>query len=70
MLKVMKVLINIGTVCGEANNSLIYSCDFIEENLFQGKYMLREEFEALQHIILQLQVQLAEISKSKSLSDQ
>ncbi|WPY01186.1 hypothetical protein Trichorick_01091 [Candidatus Trichorickettsia mobilis] len=68
MRKVMKVLTGIGTVCGEANNSLIdRSRDFIEENLLQGKYVSREEFEALQHIVLQLQAQLAEISKSKAL---
>ncbi|WP_316354027.1 hypothetical protein [Candidatus Trichorickettsia mobilis] len=69
MRKVMKILTGIGTVCGEANNGLIdKSRDFIEDNLLRGKYVSREEFEALQHIVLQLQAQLAEVSKSKSLN--
>ena len=41
------------------------SRDFIEDNLLHGKYVSREEFEALQHIVLQLQAQLSESNKPK-----
>ena len=66
MSKIIKILAGIGTVCSEVNNNLMdKSRDFIEDNLLHGKYVSREEFEALQHIVLQLQAQLSESNKPK-----
>ena len=57
---VAKILSSTGIVCNEVNNVMSNRlCDFIEQHLLRGKYVSREEFEQLQHSILQLQQQLS-----------
>lgn len=59
---ILKVATGASSVVQKAlSNIADKSCDIIEDKIFKGNYVTREEFEILQALVIKLKSELAEI---------